>query len=267
MKRLLASLAPFAVALVVACSDSAAPNGTTADVDAGTPTQQVGPGAPFATYVIIGDSISDRGGDGPYFYDLVDEDLKAKLGDVRVEKASKAGAISPDLPGQVTSLPAELPGPVAVSVTVGGNDMQLAAINILTGNDATDRAAYTKNVTTAYDELLTDGRFGPGVKVTIFHSTIYDPTDGEGNFKEAGCPGYLAAIPKQPTTAFWDAWNADAATALAKYGPAVVTVRTRETFQGHGVGKPDTWFNKDCIHPNKAGHQALRELFFASMQP
>ena len=45
---------------------------------------------------------------------------------------------------------------------------------------------------------------------------IDDLTDGEGNFAEAGCPGYLAALPKQPTKAYWDNWNKAAADAIPR---------------------------------------------------
>lgn len=224
----------------------------------------------FQSYVILGDSISDRGGSGPYFYDLLGEDLKSKLGDVQIVKNSRSGARSNGLPDQVSSLPEVLPGPVAVSVTIGGNDMQVAALEILNGRDEKARAVFTENVTKAYDELTREGRFGEGVKVTIFHATMYDPSDGEGNFAEAGCPGYLAALPKQPTRGFWDNWNNDAAATLAKYGDAVVTVDVRATFEGHGVGKlkaGESWFDPDCIHPNTTGHDELRKLFFGAIAP
>lgn len=277
MKSVVLSLASLLV--LAGCSDdspkasgssSGAPVPT---IDAGSDSgsgQQVGPGAPFASYVILGDSISDRGGSGPFFYDLLADDLKAKLGDVTVAKHSRAGAVSKELPGQATSVPATLPGPVAVTVTIGGNDMQRAVVDILQNRDEEARDAFKANLTAAYDDLLRDGRFGEGVKVTIFHATIYDPTDGEGNFAEAGCPGYLGAIPKQSTAPFWDEWNEAAAEAVAKYGPAVVPVDIRSKFQGHGVGKLEagtSWFAPDCIHPNTTGHDELRKIFFAAIAP
>ena len=280
MKRALLLVASFAV--VAACSDSSTstpgPNGSSSGASSSggdngdTPDagENAGPGAAFKSYVILGDSISDRGGSGPFFYDLLGEDLKAKLGDVNVVKNSKGGAVSKQLPAQVTGLPAELPGPVAVSVTIGGNDMQAAAIAILNGSDEEDRNAYGENLTKAYDELTKDGRFGAGVKVTIFHATIYDPSDGEGNFAEAGCPGLLSALPKQPTRTFWDNWNKKGADTIAKYGNAVVSVDLRGKFDGHGVGKlkdGSSWFAPDCIHPNTTGHDEIRKLFFGAMAP
>ncbi|MBX3208292.1 MAG: SGNH/GDSL hydrolase family protein [Labilithrix sp.] len=236
----------------------------------GKEDEQVGPRGAFKSYVILGDSISDRGGSGPYFYDLVGDDLKAKLGDVEVVKNSKSGAVSAGLPGQVSGLPKELPGPVAVSVTIGGNDMQTVAYEILNGSDAPARAKFAENLTKAYDELTQEGRFGAGVKVTVFHATIYDPSDGEGNYAEAGCPGYLRLLPKQPTKTFWDNWNKAGADAIAKYGDAIVTVDIRTKFQGNGIGKlkaGTSWYAPDCIHPNTTGHEELRKLFFASIAP
>ncbi len=275
MKRVLSIVA---LLVTVACSSSSPPSATSsgapgasssggAPEDDGTPAET---STAFQSYVILGDSISDRGGSGPYFYDLLGEDLKTKLGDVKVVKNSKSGARSVGLPGQVSTLPEALPGPVAVSVTIGGNDMQAAALEILNGTDEKSRAAFTANLTKAYDELTREGRFGEGVKVTIFHATIYDPTDGEGNFAEAGCGGYLAALPKQPTRGYWDNWNNAAADVLAKYGDAVVTVDMRAKFEGHGVGKlkeGTSWFDPDCIHPNTTGHDEIRKLFLGAIAP
>lgn len=274
MKR---AFSVFALLVLAACSSSSTPSttgpGTSGESSSGTPSEEgtpAGSTGPFKTYVVLGDSISDRGGSGPFFYDLLGDDLKAKLGGIEVVKNSKSGARSIGLPKQVETLPAELAGPVAVSVTIGGNDMQLAALEILNGTDEKARTAFTENLTKSYDELTREGRFGAGVKVTIFHATIYDPTDGEGNFAEAGCPGYLAALPKQPTRTFWDNWNKAAADVLAKYGDAVVTVDMRAKFEGHGVGKlkdGTSWFAPDCIHPNTTGHDEIRKLFLGAIAP
>jgi len=277
MKR---ALSFFALLVVAACSSGSDPATPAPDPSGGasssggtTPGDGSAPSetsTTFGSYVILGDSISDRGGSGPFFYDLLGDDLKAKLGDVKVVKNSQSGARSIGLPEQVSTLPATLTGPVAVSVTIGGNDMQAAALDILNGNDEKARTAFTENVTKAYDELTRAGRFGEGVKVTIFHATIYDPTDGEGNFGEAGCPGYLALLPKQPTRGYWDNWNNAAAEVLKKYGDAVVTVDMRAKFDGHGVGKlkdGTSWFDPDCIHPNTTGHDEIRKLFFGAIAP
>ena len=267
-------LSVFGVVAVVslgACSSSSSSpesGSTSSSSSSGSGSTSGDPGkpaaGPFKTYVILGDSISDRGGSGPFFYDLVGDDLKKKDSAIAVVKKSRGGAVSRQLPGQVTSLPATLAGPVAVSVTIGGNDMQGAAIAILQGNDAADRKTFQESLAKAYDELMKPGRFGEGVAVTIFHATIYDPTDGQGNFGEAGCPGYLAAIPKQPTKRFWDNWNNAAKEVTDKYGASLVTVDIRSKFEGHGVGHlkdGSSWFAPDCIHPNTTGHEELHKMF------
>jgi lysophospholipase L1-like esterase len=269
MKRLLAFTALLAL---VACSDDDTKTTATTNPDAGggnTAVDQsaVGAGSKFATYVILGDSISDKGGTGPFFYDLLGTDLQGKLGDVTIQKNSKGGAVSKGLLGQVQALPATLKGPVGVTVTIGGNDMQAAAINILSGKDDADRAAFKANLKAAYDELLKPGRFGEGVGVTVFYASIYDPTDGTGNFAEAKCPQPLGSFPKMPTTTFWDHWNGDYDGVMSAYGANAVKVDIRALFQGHGLATADTWFVADCIHPNTAGHAALDKKFFSVMEP
>lgn len=259
-----------------AASSSGAPStptdGTSTPGDGTTNTggAKAGPGAAFKTYVILGDSISDRGGSGPFFYDLLADDLKGKLPDIKVVKQSKGGAVSADLVKQAKALPKDLAGPVAITITIGGNDMQSAALQILNGTDDKERTAFGDNLKKSFDELTAPDRFGAGVKATIFQATIYDPTDGEGNFAEAGCPGYLSAIPKQPTKGFWDNWNKTAADIIATYGESIVTVDIRTLFQGHGVGHfkdGSSWFAPDCIHPNTAGHLELSKIFFKTIEP
>src|SRR5258708_1268090 len=82
----------------------------------------------FGTYIELGDSISDRGGEGPFFYDLLFQnddtaypawkglDLKPKLAVQMHVHGAVGGAQSKDVPGQVTALPATLPGPVLVTI-------------------------------------------------------------------------------------------------------------------------------------------------------
>ena len=167
-------------------SSSSGGSGSDASVDE---EQKAGPGAAFKSYVILGDSISDRGGSGPFFYDLLADDLKGKLGDVEVVKNSKSGAVSVQLPVQAKGLPETLRGPVAVSVTIGGNDMQRSALEILNGKDEKPRTAFAENLVKAYDELTREGRFGAGVKVTVFHATIYDSDRRRRELRRGGMPG------------------------------------------------------------------------------
>ena len=131
--------------------------------------QKAGPGAAFKSYVILGDSISDCGGSGPFFDHLLADDLKGKLGDVEVVKNSKSGAVSVQLPVQAKGLPETLTGPVAISVTIWGQRHAELCADILSGKDEKPRTAFAENLVKAYDELTREGRFGAGVKVTVFH--------------------------------------------------------------------------------------------------
>lgn len=285
--------AALAMSALVACSGSsdsspggAAPAGTSDPTNPNNPDPN-NPGSTTGTkwgsYVILGDSISDNGGLGPFFYDLLVQNDDAKYPDekgkdlktadgatIKVVKNSQSGAQSKNLPKQVSGLPTSLPGPVAITVTIGGNDMQGNILAILGNNDTAERAAFAKNLKTSYDELTRPDRFGPGVKVKIFHANIYDPSDGEGNFAESGCPGILAAFPKQPTTVHFDAWNKAGSDVVTAYGEQAVVVDMHSTFLGKGVGhlKDGTsFYAPDCIHPNAKGHDAIRRMFFGVIQP
>ncbi len=283
-------LSSFALLLLTACSSTSSPttagpataDGGASGGDASATADAGGSSAPleYKSYVILGDSISDRGGSSPYFYDLLPKNVDATYPDykgkdfgtrypgIKVVKNSKGGAQSVDLVGQVNLLQETLPGPVVVSVTIGGNDMQANAVAILQEQDQAARDKFKTNLTNAYDALMKPGRFGADVKVKVYQANIYDPSDGEGNFAEAGCPAPLSLFPKKSTVAGFDGWNKALADALAKYGSDVVIVDMRGRFQGSGVGHftdGKTWFEKDCIHPNAKGHDQIRRVFWEAI--
>jgi lysophospholipase L1-like esterase len=303
MRRLLigSSILASALALAACGSDSttaatAAASGTTTGAGGSTSAATTGAGggatvgstsgtggsAPvvpaYKSYVILGDSISDGGGLGPFFYDILavnddlaypewkGKDLKSKFGqDLTVVSTAKAGAVSSNLPGQVTKLPATLPGPVAVTITIGGNDMQAAIINILQGKDQPARDAMRANLKAAYTELTKPDRFGPGVEVHVFQADIYDPTGGKGDFSKEGCPAPLSFVPVTPTDPFFTNWNGVVKDEVPMHGVSVVEP-LHDNFYPHDLSnKADTWFYKDCIHPNKAGHNQLRAMFWKAI--
>ena len=230
----------------------------------------------YKSYVILGDSISDKGGQGPFFYNILaandntaypewqGKDLKTRYGqDLMVVSTSKSGAVSKDVLGQVQKLPATLPGPVAVTITIGGNDMQTNIISILNGMDQTARDGFRKNIKDALSELTKPGRFGAGVDVHVFQANIYDPTSDTGNFMS--CPSPLSFIPTQPSDGYFKNWNAVVADEVPKHGVSLVSP-LHETFLGHGVTTPATnWFYTDCIHPNKMGHNQIRAMFWTAI--
>jgi lysophospholipase L1-like esterase len=235
-----------------------------------------GPSVAYKTYVTLGDSISDKGGQPPFFYDVLfsnddatypewmGKDLKTKYG-LKFVPGAKAGAVSGDLLGQVMKLPAALEGPVAVTITIGGNDMQAHILDILNNNDQKDRDAFRANLAAALDELTKPDRFGKGVEVHVFEADIYDPTDGKGDFSKEGCPAPLSFVPVTPTDGFFMNWNAVASDEVPKHGMSAIEP-LHMTFVGHGLNnKADGWFFADCIHPNKKGHNAIRSMFWTAI--
>jgi lysophospholipase L1-like esterase len=234
--------------------------------------------ATFGGYVILGDSISDRGGEGPFFYDLLvknnntkyppqkGKDLNTVFGpDVRVVKASVSGSVSADLPGQVSSLPTDMEGTIFVTITIGGNDMQANIIDLINNQDQAARAAFAKNLRAALTELTGEGRLGPRTKVKVFQANIYDPSDGRGDYKTRGCPGVFKLLPSDtPSATFFVNWNKVVAD-TAKEFKQVTVLDMHKRFENRGIAYLKTggsWFATDCIHPNAQGHDQIRQMFW-----
>ena len=243
--------------------------------------------SPYGTFVVVGDSISDVGSgtnlpaQQPFYRDLLvqnddglypdwqGKDLTTCWGSVNVLKVSKGGAKTPDLVNQVKGLPASLPGPVLVVGTIGGNDVQAALPDVLLGQDVSNQlAAFTKNIDDTFAELTKPDRFGPGVQVQVLLTNVYDPSGGTGDFSFSSgskCPGLLSAFPTgTKTDPLLQPWNDAMQTEADKY-PNVELLDLHADFYDHAVNKPDTWWFVDCIHPNTAGHEAIRELFWPAM--
>jgi lysophospholipase L1-like esterase len=253
-------------------STSSSTTSTTSSTGAGGETPA------YKSYVILGDSISDGGGQGPYFYDLLVDnddaayptwqglDFKTRFGEgLQVVHDAKGGATSNNLPAQVSNLPDSLPGPVLVTITIGGNDMQANIFSILQGTDGPKREKFRANLASALGELTKPGRFGEGVDVHVFEADIYDPSDGKGDFSKQGCPAPLSLLPVTPTDGFFANWNGVVDEEVPMHGVSLVTP-LHDTFHGHGIGNMnDRWFANDCIHPNKKGHNELRRMFWSAI--
>jgi lysophospholipase L1-like esterase len=276
--------------LSVGCSDDAVPRAVpaTPPPGGGGPSGggQPGPGpsgttpVEYKSYVTLGDSVSDKGGQGPFFYDLLvknddakypdwkGKDLRTRYGaDLNVVKASRGGATSRGLAAQIATLPAELPGPVLVTITIGGNDMRSAFADILGKRDQPARDAFRDNVASALTDLTKPDRFGAGVQVRVFEATIYDPSDGTGDFRGAGCPAPLSLMDPQPTDPYFANWNGVVTDAVGAH-PEVRTLDAHAAFKGHGVGllkSGASWYVTDCIHPNAVGHNELRRAFWGAI--
>jgi lysophospholipase L1-like esterase len=257
------------------------------------------PTAKYKTLVVVGDSISDVGGSGPNqepFYRTLlvhnDDTLYPTwkgidlatcwgLADANVVKVSVGGAIATETKGsqsvlldQTKKIPTMLEGPVLVVGTIGGNDVTAGLKDVLLGTPAQQQAdvdAFIKGFGDAMTELTKPDRFGPGVKVDVLITNIYDPSGGSGDFTYAPgmtkCGGALGLWPpKTPTDPALKTWN-DAMSAEAAKHPGVHLLDLQTAFKGHEVSQPDPtcWFHDDCIHPNTAGHEHIRELFWTGI--
>lgn len=295
----------LALGLSVSACSSATPSAADAAVDAAAPEPSdsavapahVCPAAVHGTVVVVGDSISDVGSgetrdqqepfyrtllvanDDAKYPDWKGFDLGTCWGAVIVNKVSKGGAIATQktdgkasiLFDQVKSLPSTLVGPVLVVGTIGGNDALAGLTNVLFGDTAKAKAdveAYAKGFGAAMGELTRPDRFGPGVKVNVLITNIFDPSDGTGRFRftpeDRKCAGNFALWPEgQPTEPAIVEWNVAMTTEAAKY-PGVTLLDLKGLYKGHDVNQAAeaNWFYKDCIHPNTAGHSGIRGLFW-----
>lgn len=270
----------LAALLFVACSGSSATDptssssgsgsssgGSSGSLDGGGGGDSSVPSGPYKSYVTLGDSISDRGGVAPFFYDLLaanddatwpdygGKDFKSVYGaDFKVYKHAVSGSVSSGLLKQIEGIPEGVVPPVVVTLTIGGNDLRAAILRVLQGQDGPDRDAFRANLTAAFAALK---KKLPGARV--FQATIYDPSDGTGDFSRCGQP--LSLIPKQDTKPFFAAWNKVATEVAAAEGVTMVDAYT--AFNGHGVvPTAENWFAADCIHPSRIGHNEMRKLFF-----
>lgn len=214
--------------------------------------------ATLGSLVILGDSIGDGGGQPPFYYDLLRDSLTAKYGAITYQRRAQGGSKTGALRGQVDGLPGALPGPVAVCITSGGNDMKDDVVAVATGNDAALVAAMGANIDAALGRLLAPGRFGVGVEVHVFEANIYDATDGQGNFNQGGCNVSVPVV--LPTDPFFAKWNGEIATRVGAAGQTLVDLHG--LFYGHGFNNPPNWYASDCTHPNALGHDQLRRHFY-----
>lgn len=215
--------------------------------------------ATLGSLVVLGDSISDGGGVGPFYYDLLRQDLATRYGAIAYRNNAQSGSKTGALASQIDALPKTLASPVAVCVTSGGNDMKAALPLILTGTDQAARAQMGTNVQTALSKLLVPGRFGTNVSVHVFEANIYDASDGKGDFGSHGC-AFAQGMPTFPSDGYFANWNGVITTQVA--AKSQVLAELHGHFYGHGYAGNPIWFAGDCTHPNTLGHDQLRRLFY-----
>jgi len=212
----------------------------------------------LGSLVVLGDSISDGGGEGPFYYDELLTLLETFYGKtLTYVNHAKAGTTTLALEAQIAALPAELPGPVAVVITSGGNNMIYNSLQIMTGLDQLARDRMAGHIDGALGALLAPDRFGSGIAVHVFEANIYDASDGQGNFGSGGC-AVIFNVPNGSDPIF-DSWNAVIADQVAGHGQTLIDIHT--DFAGHGFNSPPSWYVPDCVHPNTTGHGMLTAAF------
>jgi hypothetical protein len=233
----------------------------------------VPPNSTLGTYIVLGDSISDQGGNGPFFYDTLHADLMKKWPSIMYVHAAVAGAITdtysdgmptgaPLMKTQIAGLANSYPGDVLVTITIGGNDLNGHAIKAIGGTDDMVRGEFGTHLDAELGELATPGRLGSG-KVYIILANIYDFTDGQGDFATVHCgPGANVSASRDMTV--FTAWNGVTAASLAKVSGTLYDMHAN--FNGHGYNVTDMsqlWYDSaSCIHPNTLGHDAIRKSIY-----
>jgi lysophospholipase L1-like esterase len=215
--------------------------------------------ATLGALVVLGDSISDGGGSGPFYYDLLKQDLAARYGMIAYQNKAQSGSKTGALSSQIDSLPKTLAGPVAVCITSGGNDMKAALPLIIAGTDQAARTQMGTNIQTALTKLLAPGRFGTNVPVHVFEANIYDASAGKGDFGSHGC-AFGQGLPTLPSDAWFASWNGVISMQVSSKSQVLADIHKH--FYAHGYAGNPSWFASDCTHPNTLGHDQLRRLFY-----
>jgi lysophospholipase L1-like esterase len=263
-----------------ASSSSSSSSGAGDDAASSTPTTPpVATTAQFGTYIVLGDSISDRGGQAPFFYDLLHQnddttyptwkghDLSTRFPGIQYVHAAVAGSITaaygdttttgaPLMSDQITGLGSSYPGDILVTITIGGNDLNDHAGDAVLGLDGPQKMQFTANLKADLDALMAPGRLGAG-KLYVLETNIYDSSDGQGDWSKGGvrCPNYTVTG-SQDQLVFSD-WNAILTQAITAHsGDYLFDIHS--LFAGHGFNSSANWYFSDCIHPNKIGHNELR---------
>jgi lysophospholipase L1-like esterase len=233
--------------------------------------------AAMGTYIALGDSISDLGGTGPFFYDLLlknddatypalkGHDLTNRFPGITYDHRAIAGSITdnyvngplvgPTLKSQIDLLGKSYPGDVLVTITIGGNDLSEHSLAVVGGTDGPARMEFEQHLTDELAELTAPGRLGAG-RVYVVLANIYDFTDGQGDFATVLC-GPPVNMPAAQDAAVFGAWNGAMQRTIQQVGG--ISYDMHADFMGHGFSSADVWYDRvSCIHPNAKGHDAIR---------
>ena len=272
--------------------------------DTGPPPPQgaVPPNINVTTYINLGDSAGEGcctpGGNKWAYFEMLTNNDDAKYpqwagSDLPATWATVSEmtnwADSGDTSGDVKKdqLPKFAPtyaSPVIVTIHVGGNDFNDHKIMDFLAKPAqiaADGELLESNLSAVLSFFENPARFPAGA--FVFVANIFSPTDDTCGFegKPAYDGGWCDKIRSFGCLApAWveqlKAYNTHIANAVAGH-PSATLVDTHAAFLGHGMNFDDpagphyigpgavNYFNTDCVHPNAAGHHAIRAAFFEAM--
>jgi lysophospholipase L1-like esterase len=212
-------------------------------------------GAVSRTYYALGDSMSIdayAGGPGHGAASLLADDFGYDLRLLATDGATSDTVLRMQL-NEIDSQPD------LITLTMGGNDLVHALFE-----DPRGVARAVERVRFNADLVLRTLRLRAGQTAPIIVSTVYDPTDGTGDFQRLG----LHAVSADPRDL--DALNAALRAAASRHGALVADLHAK--FLGHGtsagdINRPDPrpadrelWFC-GAIEPNAWGAMAIRDAW------
>jgi lysophospholipase L1-like esterase len=235
----------------------------------------------------FGDSVTDGfcASPGKSYVELLVQDLRGRVGQVTSSNGAISGSTSCDYTADTVRLGLHQRRVAAdrylVVITLGGNDLihdyscagpRECAAYCSTVAQAEPWAAAFKQRMLGFLRVFRDEL--PGVRV--FLANIYDPTDGVGDIENAPVP---QALPPWPDgIAILERHN-QAIAELAEAEDYVTLVDMRAAMLGHGIHHDDPqnpyydqtdptyWYCENLEDPNDRGYQAIREAFWAAIEP
>jgi lysophospholipase L1-like esterase len=216
--------------------------------------------------------------DDAAYPDYAGRDLATRYPTLTLADHARGGATSAGVIEQAKLAPANPAGNTLVALSIGGNDLINNATALMSA-DQTRQIAQTvsANVAEALRVFADKARY-PG-EVFVVALNVYEMTDGQGTIPEgepvvALCEQLQSLGPLFGTTMVqnFDVFNTTLETAFAQQGLLLIDVH--EAFLGHAfhykdashphyhADDPTLWLQYDCIHPNQAGHDAIRRLIW-----
>ena len=231
--------------------------------------------------LFVGDSVT-RGTppteEWNYYANLLYFELSQSFPELTMKNCAEWGARTDDIiqPQLMRCAPKPQDTPTLIVMTVGGNDMFVAAQKLLNGesidaaNAVVDRSIQHLEEAMQWIRDEAPTRFPAGVYVVF--TNVYEFTDATGDL--SSCPssellGFDGTVPEMKT-AYVHAAEQYMRVAVDSGFDLVMLM---EHFCGHGfhADNPDSpcyrgpeaqnWFDGTCIHPNPQGHQEIAQLF------